>query len=289
MRYIVYSQSEKPVKVKLENRSILRSSLKWMMKNLNSKYVDFLSNCGVYKSDKTLRYFCFSDLNAKPRNIKNKSFNNVEEISFQISIPADKQLKHMLTNIFRDKRFTLGARDKAFQVVDVDSMEEAEISNTEDFVCLSPIAVSIKDKSRRHYLSCSKTEECEKLAVKIHENLIRKYVSIHGESYTSKEKFKMTFDEDFINEMNGCAHKNVPFLKYSILVNFAPFRVEGDPELIKIGYNYGFGMHNSYGFGMVEKKGNYNPITEYEPDAEQKAKHSSKKSGMRNKRDYKRR
>jgi CRISPR-associated endoribonuclease Cas6 len=32
----------------------------------------------------------------------------------------------------------------------------------------------------------------------------------------------------------------------------APFTIEGDPELIKVGYECGFGEKNSMGFGMAE-------------------------------------
>lgn len=62
----------------------------------------------------------------------------------------------------------------------------------------------------------------------------------------------MTFDQAYIDKRKGRVTRLVDFKGTKIRGVFAPFHVIGAPELIRIGYECGFGDKNSMGFGMVE-------------------------------------
>ena len=56
----------------------------------------------------------------------------------------------------------------------------------------------------------------------------------------------------YIARKQGRIHKLIRYKDTDIFCYLAPFEVEGDPALIRNGYECGFGEGNSKGFGMVE-------------------------------------
>jgi CRISPR-associated endoribonuclease Cas6 len=57
----------------------------------------------------------------------------------------------------------------------------------------------------------------------------------------------------YIARKNGKISKLIEFKKQVMVkATESPFTVEADPELIKIGYECGWGEKNSAGFGCVE-------------------------------------
>jgi CRISPR-associated endoribonuclease Cas6 len=62
----------------------------------------------------------------------------------------------------------------------------------------------------------------------------------------------MEFDPLVIASWQGRIHKLITYKDTKIFCYHCPFTVEGSPELMRIGYECGFGDGNSKGFGMVE-------------------------------------
>lgn len=89
-------------------------------------------------------------------------------------------------------------------------------------------------------------------------NLINKY-EVSGNRKYDGEGVKIAWDEDYISnaeKRNLRLSKKISIYKdiknpIDIVGIFCPFKVEGDPELIKIGYECGFGEKNATGFGMT--------------------------------------
>ena len=99
----------------------------------------------------------------------------------------------------------------------------------------------------------------------IEQNLIKKYRLVYGKDpdgyiknssnlYENKgiSKFKITIDNDYMNRKSGKITKKINFKNTEIIGFMAPFEVTGNPELIEIGYEAGFGEKGSIGCGCVK-------------------------------------
>ena len=59
-----------------------------------------------------------------------------------------------------------------------------------------------------------------------------------------------------MNKKSGKITKKINFKNTEIIGFMAPFEVTGNPELIEIGYEAGFGEKGSIGCGMVRERYN---------------------------------
>ncbi|MCL4322369.1 MAG: hypothetical protein M0016_07875 [Deltaproteobacteria bacterium] len=99
----------------------------------------------------------------------------------------------------------------------------------------------------------------------IEQNLIKKYRLVYGKepdglscnSGNSRKgndipDFRITIDNDYMNKRSGKITKKINFKGTEIIGFMAPFEVTGNPELIEIGYEAGFGEKGSIGCGCVK-------------------------------------
>lgn len=100
----------------------------------------------------------------------------------------------------------------------------------------------------------------------IEQNLIKKYRLVYGKDPNGgldnlgnfgkgnkKPDFRITIDKDYMNKRSGKITKKINFKNTEIIGFMAPFEVRGNPELIEIGYEAGFGEKGSIGCGMVRE------------------------------------
>jgi len=62
----------------------------------------------------------------------------------------------------------------------------------------------------------------------------------------------MVFDSDDIRKRRGRVTRMIDIKGIKIRGVMCPFHAAGNPELLFVGYECGFGNRNSVGFGMVE-------------------------------------
>jgi CRISPR-associated endoribonuclease Cas6 len=183
------------------------------------------------------------------------------------STPVKKNYEHLVLGIFADQKFTLHFTKEHFLkalITSVEAVEEPHFESSMKFVCLSPIAVTtgkkIGDKTVQHYLDYMIPEEREQYISNLRNNLLKKYKLVHKREFSSNSQFGFSFDPAYIVKRKGSIRKNIRFKRDKQTGRFthiigmeAPFTIDTDPELIKIGYQCGFGEKNSAGFGMAEK------------------------------------
>ena len=85
----------------------------------------------------------------------------------------------------------------------------------------------------------------------IRQNLIRKHEAILGRA-PHDDTLSFAFDKAYIDRRQGRVTRLVDYKGIKIRGVLCPFRVTGNPALIQIGYECGFGDKNSAGFGMAE-------------------------------------
>ncbi len=161
-----------------------------------------------------------------------------------------------------------GSLKNGFLIKRVETLPMPEFKKIMRFTCLSPITISKVTCSNRssssnslnglNGLSClSGPLSChyirpweEGFSEAIKKNLIKKYKLVTGKDSEDSD-FKITINTDYMNKKSGKIIKNINFKGTNIIGFMAPFEVTGNPELIEIGYEAGFGEKGSMGFGMV--------------------------------------
>jgi CRISPR-associated endoribonuclease Cas6 len=117
------------------------------------------------------------------------------------------------------------------------------------FRTLSPVTMSVHDaEHRKHYLTPD-----DDWSAPITENLRNKVRALTGQ--VNHGTVTLTFDKEFIRKRESSGRHVTKLCTYKdikIRAVAAPFTVTGDPELITMGYDAGFGDANPEGFGMVD-------------------------------------
>jgi CRISPR-associated endoribonuclease Cas6 len=215
----------------------------------DAEYRSFVHNEGFSYQKRKYKLFSFSRLNGKFfLNQKDKTIEFSDNASLKIS-SYDKNIIQYCADslLFKDDFELLG------QKIHVEKLEydDLEIKNDKIKVkTLSPITVysTMEQNSSKKTIYFSPNED--QFTQLIKENLIKKYLSYY-DSYLPKE---MGNDEFVIKEagQKGCKMIITKYKNFIIKGWHGVFEIQGNPTLLKIGYDSGFGAKNSQGFGLVE-------------------------------------
>jgi len=175
----------------------------------------------------------------------------------------DKYFIDLILPEIRGKSFYVKGKDISteFMIEEMEIFNEGEFTNEMKFTSLSPIVVAssreYKKKPITYFLRFhDDMQEWNRL---INVNLRRKYESLYQNDALNKTVI-FTWEEKFLNKYSAKG-KNITRKQIlydvdnepvEIIGNVAPFYVTGDADLIRIGYNMGFGDYNHLGFGLTE-------------------------------------
>ncbi|VEN72988.1 CRISPR-associated endoribonuclease Cas6 [Candidatus Desulfarcum epimagneticum] len=264
MRILITAESEKPSFFPYNYQYPLHSALYSLINESSFEYSSFLHDRGYIRDgiNKKFKFFTFSKLKFFPTQRSEDGFHNVKKIQFVFASSVNESLKHLVLGIFSNQRikFSLNGQKSIFDVFNVDIQPEPTFGEHGKFICLSPISVTTvrideNGKRKQHFLNYMIPEEREHFIENIKKNLVNKYETINGIKYQSLDSsFNFHFDVDYISRRKGNISKLINF-KNGIKIKAieAPFGVQADPELVKIGYECGWGEKNSAGFGCVQK------------------------------------
>jgi CRISPR-associated endoribonuclease Cas6 len=263
LRIKITAVAEQSASFPFNYQHALQSAIYALIRESSSDYSQFLHGKAYVKDGigKLYKFFTFSKLNFVPKIPGKLGFQNVKKIEFIFSTIIEKNMQHLILGIFSNKKMKLCLRGQniLFHIEAVDVLEALDFLNHAKFICLSPIAVStmIRNEKGRlvpHFLNYLEPSEREHFIENIKKNLIHKYETLYDRPYTNHDHpFRFHFDPMYIARKNGKISKLIEFKKQVMVkATESPFTVEADPELIKIGYECGWGEKNSAGFGCVE-------------------------------------
>jgi CRISPR-associated endoribonuclease Cas6 len=255
----------------------LTSLIYKIIKNSSEDYSRFLHDEGykLEESKKGFKLFTYSMLTSKKFKIGGEKiiFLN-SHVQWQISSPLDNFIQHLVTGVFAEgQEIEIGhinnrsSRSNSlnslsglnrFLIERVETLPRPEFKKNMKFTCLSPVTVSkvvglnslnsLNGSFKCHYLRPWEDGFTE--AIK--NNLIKKYTLVYEKDIEDSD-FAIKIDTDYMNRKSGKITKNINFKGTNIIGFMAPFEVTGNPELIEIGYEAGFGEKGSMGFGMVKE------------------------------------
>ena len=270
----------------------LTSLIYSILKRSSKDFSTFLHDEGfrLGESRKGFKLFTYSMLTSKTaRIVKDRIHFGKGAVRWQISSPVDDFIQHLINGVFAEgQEIRIGPEGKevTFFIERVETQPKPEIRSTMRFTCLSPITVSkVLSSSRFNRSNCSNDWNSwngsnssngsngsnssngsngsngfhcyylrpwdDDLSEYIRKNLVKKYRLIHGRDIDPGD-FSIRIDSDYMNKRAGKIMKKINFKGTDIIGFLAPFEVTGNPELIEIGYETGFGEKGSMGFGMVQ-------------------------------------
>lgn len=213
------------------------------------EYASFLHNEGYRAAEKRFKLFTFSQLMAERRRIIGEKIHFGSTLTWSVSSPVERFLSHFADTLLTKGSLSVGQRQ--LQIRDVTVPRSPRFQSEMQFRCLSPITMSTKreraGKQAMHY--CLPNDPA--LSELIRQNLIRKHEAIHGR-VPHDATLTFAFDKNYIDRRKGRVTRLVDYKGIKIRGIMCPFRVSGNPALIQIGYECGFGDKNSAGFGMAE-------------------------------------
>ena len=215
----------------------------------NAEYATFLHDTGYSTGKKRFKLFTFSQLLAKQRRIQGTHIHFGSQLTWYVSSPVETFLSHFADTLLTEGRLSIGRH--RLQIKDVSIPRIPGFQTRMRMRCLSPIVMSTvrqrDGKQSQHYC----LPEDPALSELIRQNLIRKHEAIYSRTPTD-DALTFRFDTDYTHARPRRVTRLVDYKGTQIRGVMAPFYVAGSPALIQTGYECGFGVKNSLGFGMVD-------------------------------------
>ncbi len=215
----------------------------------DAEYATFLHDEGYTAGPKRFKLFTFSQLLAKHRQIRGSDIHFGSPLTWFVSSPVERFLSHFANTLLTQGRLSLGRRE--LYIKDVSIPRIPRFRTQMRFRCLSPIVMSTvrqrDGKQSQHYC----LPDDPKLSELIRQNLMRKHEAIYGQP-PKEDALTFRFDTDYIDKKPGRVTRLVDYNGIKIRGVLSPFYVAGSLALIQTGYDCGFGVKNSIGFGMAE-------------------------------------
>lgn len=251
MRIKVLLENSGKIELPINYNYYLSSAIYRFLNHSDAEYAFFLHEEGYRTSKgKRFKFFTFSQLQAEKRQIVGDKIRFLSPaVTWYVSSPSESFLGNFAAALL--ERRQLDVAGTRLQLKDVFIPKSPRFSERMRFTCLSPITISTVIESNGEKITHYCRPDEEDFSAKIRQNLIGKYEALHGE-LPSSDNFKLEFDAEYQKRHGGRITKLIKFKNIDVIGVMAPFSVEGEPYLIQIGYECGFGDKNSAGFGMVE-------------------------------------
>lgn len=214
-------------------------------------FAGFLHNEGFHAeaSTKNFKFFVFS-LPKLPRyTFAQEAYCFAEGfLQLQIASPLPNFLEAFIAGLTMREQFRVGGQSFAISAIEI--LAPPTFQEQMRFAALSPITVSVQPAgSPTKYYMRAHEEEFGPLVVA---NLCEKYRVLFGANIDESE-LEFSFDWDYIEQRGGPERvsKLITYKDIKIKGYLAPFYVRGNPDLIALGWECGFGSANSQGFGMA--------------------------------------
>ena len=215
----------------------------------DAEYATFLHDEGYTAGAKRFKLFTFSQLMAKQRRITEGRIHFGSTLAWYVSSPVERFLSHFADTLLTRGRLSLGRRE--LQIKDVSIPRIPRFQTQMRFRCLSPIVMSTVRQRDGEQTTHYCLPDDPKLSELIRQNLMRKHEAIYGQP-PNEDALTFQFDQNYIDKKHGRVTRLVDFKGTKIRSILAPFYVSGSVALIQTGYECGFGVKNSIGFGMAE-------------------------------------
>lgn len=259
MRLKLEIVSDRDVELNVNYYYQLSSAIYLLLKFGSEDFAAFLHDRGYSLNGKSFKLFSFALQFNKMIIIGSKiKMLNPNATLFVCAPFLDEFIKTFVIGSFNRTFLNLnfGPDTIKFRIKNMELLPEPIFTPVMEFKLYSPIVLSVRKdfrgKEDAHYLRADNVEE---VSVQLTKNLLNKYLLINNKEF-SGEQLSLKWSEKYLSTHNRITKKitinengRYPI---DIIGMFAPFTLTGPTELMKIGYDTGFGEKNSMGFGMAQ-------------------------------------
>ncbi|MFN7949905.1 MAG: CRISPR-associated endoribonuclease Cas6 [Blastocatellia bacterium] len=205
-------------------------------------------------TDRRLKFFVFALPELPPYRFQDeaKCFD-AGSVHWQIGSPLPEFIEALVAGLAAQEVVRIGRTQ--FAVTGIEIVTPPVFTDCMRFVALSPLSVSRTEQGAdgrriKHYLRADESDFGRLVAA----NLRGKYQTLYG-APPADPTLHFEFDEAYIRRVGGYASRRITRLiqykETKIKACLAPFIVSGNPDLIRLGWESGFGSASSQGFGMA--------------------------------------
>lgn len=230
----------------------------------SSDFINYLQKIGYKQAGKPFKFFTFALHFENVLRRGNKLVLRSNNAHLIVSFPPilNEYIGSFSDDKLTDREIKISATQPSavLNVRNIELVPEPEFSDMMRFVPLTPLVVSARKEIKgkpitKFYTFTDHVMEVNRL---ITEGLNHKYNQIYNKD-APPEGVKIFWDRAFIEEkLNEKKRITAQFSldmgrkKTTVKGSMIPFAVRGNKELIKLGYQCGFGHMNSLGFGLVD-------------------------------------
>jgi len=240
----------------------------------SKEFSNFLHNVGFKLDGKTYKLFSFGiKFNDKVKANRNHLLLSDDKVFLYVTSPlVDDFLRNLVVGSLLNENiplFTNGTKT-LLKIEQIEVVPAPNFTDEMKFFPISPLVlgtkVEIDNELKTYYLRFD--DDLNEIKRIFNSNLKNKYELINRSEYLG-EDLDFNWDTDFINDRLQ-RNKNVTKLINNrirgqiikIKAIDIPFTLKGNIDLMKIGYETGFGSQNSLGCGLFEVRNIKNKIME---------------------------
>lgn len=230
----------------------------------SEEFAEFLHDKGYKTNGKNYKLFNFALKFKRPKILKDVFLLEDKEADLFISSPLiDNFVKNFVVGTFNSKQIELKANNtlSKFSIEQAEFVPEPNFYVKNKFLLYSPLVLSKRamrnGKPVEYYFRFN--DDIDELNWNMNNNLKNKYKVLFNKEYDG-EGLEFEWDNEYL-ERQLKKGKNIQKRilitsdinnAISVIGMQAPFYLVGDRELMKVGYECGFGKSNSMGFGMAK-------------------------------------
>ncbi len=248
MRLRVCLDNSAGTRLPINYQEFLTAAVYGLLATSDADYARFLHDDGYQDEDgKRFKLFTFSWLRGGRRFVDGDTLRFAPgPLEWLIASPVDDFLRHIATGLLASGALRVGTA--ALPITQIETLPAPVLAETTRFTCLSPIvaALPLPGGGTRYLRPC----DGDAFSDAVRNNLRRKHHLLHGDM-PADDRFVLTFDPAYL-ERTGGGTKLITFKGIHLVGAFCPFTITGSVDLMRVGYETGFGEKNAAGFGMVE-------------------------------------
>lgn len=256
---ITLSQGSKRQIIPINYNYFISSFLYRTIETADSEYSKWLHDTGYASGSKSFKYFTFSGLYIPDRELVNGRYIKINspKMDLTVSMMSDKAVEKFIVGMFEKKNMKICNRDceAEFDINTIETVPDPDFSGTMEFRAMSPIVISkktlYKDKISATYIS----PEDEEYEGYLKRNLSEKF-SAYPLKKMSGDSMPVISNFEYSGEVRSklVSIREGEREETKVRGFIYRFRLKGSPELMKFGYEAGFGNLCSLGFGCVSAR-----------------------------------
>lgn len=230
----------------------LSSCLYKVLNEGDAGFTSWLHDEGYCKERKAFKLFTFSNLYIpRWKRDEDRLYILSDTVELVVSFYPIEAIDVFVMGLFKDRRIRIGDRKSqvAFEVASIERLPEPIFSRTMRFRTLSPLFIEeqFPDTDRTLHLS----PEAPQFAGLLHLNLLEKYRAFYAKepdaSWPATQVQVLSVPKAKTITIKTGTPQQTRMKSYLF-----DFELRGEPELLRLGYDGGFGRLNAQGFGCVE-------------------------------------